>query len=70
MKIHNYTQSDSDHTMFVKRRPGKITVLIIYVNDMIIIGDDKKEIESLEKKSCKEFKMKNLGGWGIEVFSW
>jgi hypothetical protein len=56
--------------MFVKRRQGKITVLIIYVNDMIITGDDKKEIESLEKKSCKEFKMKNLGGGGIEVFSW
>jgi Reverse transcriptase (RNA-dependent DNA polymerase) len=71
MKSYKYTQSDLDHTMFVKRRQGKITVLIIYVADMIIIGDDKEEIESLEKKLCKEFEMKNLRGlkyfFGIKV---
>jgi Reverse transcriptase (RNA-dependent DNA polymerase) len=54
--------------MFVKRRQGKIVVLIIYVNDMIITGDDKKEIESLEKNLCKEFKMKNFGEGGLKYF--
>lgn len=54
MKSYNYIQSDSDHTLFIKKA-SKITVLIINVDDMIIKGDDKEEIESLGKKFCKEF---------------
>lgn len=71
MKKYGYTQSDSNHTMFYKRRQNKIVVLIIYVDDMIITGDDKKEIKGLEEKLFREFEMKSLGGLkyflGIEV---
>ena len=45
--------------------------LIIYVNDIIIIGDDEEEIADLQRYLASEFKMKNLGGLkyflGIEV---
>jgi Reverse transcriptase (RNA-dependent DNA polymerase) len=71
MKSYGYTQSESDHTMFFKKNQGKITVLIIYVDDMIITGDDHVEIKELETRLSKEFEMKNLGGLkyflGIEV---
>jgi Reverse transcriptase (RNA-dependent DNA polymerase) len=71
MKDYGYSQGDSDHTMFFKRNEGKIIILIVYVDDMIITGDDKAEIERLELKLSKEFDMKNLGGLkyflGIEV---
>jgi hypothetical protein len=71
MKNYGYNQGDSDHTMFFKRTEGKIAILIIYVDDMIITGDDKVEIEKLQMKLSKEFEMKNLGGLkyflGIEV---
>jgi Reverse transcriptase (RNA-dependent DNA polymerase) len=71
MKSYDYQQGDSDHTMFFKRSKGKITILIIYVDDMIITGNDKVEIERLEGKLNQEFEMKNLGGLkyflGIEV---
>jgi Reverse transcriptase (RNA-dependent DNA polymerase) len=57
--------------MFFKGSQGKIIVLIIYFDGMIIIGDDKIEIQNLEEKMSKEFEMKNLGGLkyflGIEV---
>lgn len=36
MKKHGYKQSNSDHTLFIKRRGTLITCLIIYVDDMII----------------------------------
>nr|GEW21637.1 putative ribonuclease H-like domain-containing protein [Tanacetum cinerariifolium] len=38
-----------------------ITCLIIYVDDMIVTGDDKEEITKLKKYLFTEFKMKDLG---------
>jgi Reverse transcriptase (RNA-dependent DNA polymerase) len=71
MKKYGFKQGDSDHTLFLKRHNGKITVLIIYVDDMIITGDDVIEIAKLEEQLAQEFEMKNLGGLkyflGIEV---
>ena len=68
---HGYKQSLSDHTLFTKRRGDKITCLIIYVDDMIITGDDTEEINNLKINLFKEFDMKDLGPLkyflGIEV---
>ena len=71
MRKHGFKQSNSDHILFFKHRDGKITALIIYVNDMIIIGNDDEEIADLQKYLASEFEIKNLGGLkyflGIEV---
>ena len=68
---YEYEQSKCDHTLFFKRNQDKLTVLIIYVDDMIITGNDHEEIKLLETKLSKEFEMKDLGGLkyflGIEV---
>ena len=40
MKRYEYKQNNSDHTLFLKRKEDLITCLIIYVDDMIIIGSD------------------------------
>jgi hypothetical protein len=58
MKNYECNQRDSDHTMLFKRTEGKIAILIIYVDDMIITGDNKIEIEKLQMKLSKEFEMK------------
>ncbi|XP_070666587.1 uncharacterized protein [Malus domestica] len=64
-------QSYSDHTLFVKRRQDKVTALIIYVDNMIITGDDHDEILKLQNNLAAEFEMKNLGDLkyflGVEV---
>jgi hypothetical protein len=70
MRKYGFKQSNSDHTLFIKHRLSKVIVLIVYVDDMIITGDDKEEISRLQKELATEFEM-NLGGLkyflGIEV---
>ena len=61
MKKYGYKQSNSDHTLFIKKREGRITCLIIYVDDMIITGDDEEEMAELRTNLFSEFEMKDLG---------
>jgi transposase InsO family protein len=66
-----YCQSNADHTLFYKRNIGKITILIVYVDDIVITGDDHEEIAHLKKHLAQEFEVKDLGQLryflGIEV---
>jgi len=43
---------------FFRKRKGKIIVLIIYVDDMIVTGDAHDEIPSLQNYLAFEFEMK------------
>lgn len=51
---------------------GKFTVVIVYVNDIIVIGDNIVEIERLKKKLAKELDIKDLRRlkyfWGLKWF--
>ncbi|CAL2245805.1 unnamed protein product [Prunus armeniaca] len=52
-------------------KENKITALIVYVDDMIVTGDDPDERKALQEYLSKEFEMKDLGTLkyflGIEV---
>ncbi|KAK3035300.1 hypothetical protein RJ639_034823 [Escallonia herrerae] len=49
MKKQRYSQGQSDHTLFIKRLSGgKITILIVYVDDIIVTGNDEEEISKLK----------------------
>ena len=61
MKAFSYCQSNLDHTLFLKKHRGKITILIVYVDDMVVIGNDLEERKTLQNYFSKEFEMKDLG---------
>ena len=72
MKKWGYSQSNGDHSLFYKHSNiEKITILIVYVDDIIITGDDSEERIKLEQELMEEFFVKNLGQMkyfqGIEV---
>lgn len=67
-----YKQSQGDHTLFVKHSSnGKITILLVYVDDIIIAGDDVEEKRRFQDQLTQEFEIKELGRLkyflGIEV---
>ena len=71
MKEFDYKQSNSYHTLFIKHKEGKVTALIVYVDDMVLIGDDPCEMKALQEYLATKFEMKDLGQLkyflGIEV---
>ena len=44
----------------LEKQQGKITALIVYVDDMVVTGNDPKERKALQDYLSKEFKMKYL----------
>ena len=40
IRRQDYNQAQVDHTLFYRRKNGKITILIVYVDDIILTGDD------------------------------
>ena len=51
-----FKQSQGDHTLFFKHsKTGGVTILLVYVDDIIVTGDDEQEIEVLKQCLVKEF---------------
>jgi Reverse transcriptase (RNA-dependent DNA polymerase) len=71
MKKLGYQQSNADHTMFIQRKGEKICILVVYVDDIVLTGNDSVEMKRLKASLAKEFEMKDLGELryflGIEV---
>jgi hypothetical protein len=60
MQIFDYKQSQTDHTLFIKYYPqGKVTAFVVYVDDIVLIGNDEEEIRRLKIYLASEFKIKD-----------
>lgn len=46
MKRYGYCQRNFDHTLFIKRKGGKVTILVIYVDDTVDTSDDIEDGEA------------------------
>ncbi|RVW35799.1 Retrovirus-related Pol polyprotein from transposon RE2 [Vitis vinifera] len=65
-------KNQADHTLFVKKsHAGKMAILIVYVDDIILSGNDMEELQNLKKYLSEEFEVKDLGNLkyflGMEV---
>lgn len=61
MKELGYQQSNGNHILFFKYTSQGITILFVYVDDMIIKSDDKKGITSLTHQLAIDFEIKLFG---------
>ena len=61
MQMSGYNQCEMDHCCYLKKYNSAYIILVLYVDDMLIIGSDMKEFNRLKKMLSKEFEMKDLG---------
>ena len=70
---HDFSGSSFDTDLFLRRSGHGIIILLLYVNDMIIAGDDMQGIQDLKHFLGRQFEMKDLGPlnyfFGLEVSS-
>ena len=56
-----YTASPYDSALFLRRTDKGTILLLLYVDDMIIIGDDLSGIQELKDFLSQQFEMKDFG---------
>ncbi|KAK8921663.1 hypothetical protein KSP39_PZI019972 [Platanthera zijinensis] len=61
MMKSKFQRTRADHCVYVKRTEKTFTILLLYVDDMLIVGDDKASIAELKKELSESFEMKDLG---------
>ncbi|XP_061373363.1 uncharacterized mitochondrial protein AtMg00810-like [Gastrolobium bilobum] len=56
-----YTQSNTDHSLFTKATHDSFAALLVYVDDMVLAGNNMNEIQTVKQHLDKLFKIKDLG---------
>lgn len=66
-----FTNSQSDTSLFIREHKGHITYALVYVDDILLTGDNQTQIEDLIEKMDDAFSLRILGSvhhfLGIEV---
>ena len=59
-----FTQSYADHSLFIEQTDNTFTAILIYVDDLIITGNNITQIEKVKRLLSSQFHMKDLGHLG------
>lgn len=58
---HGFRRSPSDSHLYVKHTGSDILILVVYVDDLIIIGSSIYLIDAIKQSLCNSFDMTYLG---------
>ena len=62
MMSHGYNRTTSDHCVFTRKFfADDFIILLLYVDDILIIGHGSSKIDKLKRELSKSFAMKDLG---------
>jgi len=57
----SFTTSKADHCVYFKLIGDHVIYLVLYVDDMLLLGNDKEIIQDLKAQLSSKFDMKDLG---------
>jgi hypothetical protein len=67
----SFTRSKADHCVYFKLIGDHLIYLVLYVDDMLLIGKNKEIIHEVKTQSSSKFDMKDLGAtkfiFGMEI---
>jgi Reverse transcriptase (RNA-dependent DNA polymerase) len=58
---NNFVKSTADSSMFIKYKHDCTTIILVYVDDIIITGNNNEEINLVKQYLKNEFDIKDLG---------
>ncbi|XP_023772322.1 uncharacterized protein LOC111920980 [Lactuca sativa] len=59
--MFGFKQSISDYSLFIRKVEGSITVLLVYVDDIILTGNSEVELKKVKSFMNSQFLIKDLG---------
>jgi len=66
-----FTKSKAYHYVYFILTGDHVIYLVLYVDDMLLVGNDKEIIQDLKTKLSSKFDMKDLDAtnyiWGMEI---
>ena len=57
----DFKPCESDHSIFVSNKDGRMTYIALYVDDLLILGDDDEDVAEIKRRLSEHFDMKDLG---------
>ena len=54
--------------LYKHSKDGKISILIVYVDDIVLTSSDKKKLERLKRRLATEFEIKDFGA--LKYLEW
>jgi hypothetical protein len=61
MLVLGFTRSKEDHCVYFKLIGDHLIYLVLYVDDMLLIGNNKEIIQDVKTQLSSKFDMKDLG---------
>ena len=60
-KEEGFERSKSEPTLYIKRRGPSILIISLYVDDMVVTGNDETMISNFKDEMMKRYEMSDLG---------
>lgn len=66
--VTEWLATPENSSFFIKARNGRLSIVLVYVDDLVVTGDDVEEIDRIRKKLSVRFQMKELKHFmGLEI---
>ena len=57
----NFTRCHKEYCIYIQRDGDTVTIIVVYVDDLTIVGSSVAQVQKLKDALSREFKMKDLG---------